>query len=224
MPAITIPGQIIPDKLLVTLPFVWQSVIEGTSYDYDYIQTSANDPAHTGVGAGQPLGHDQWTTFYNYARVYAITGKVKVVNTSTKAWAVSLNNQRTSTAPSLFGPNGQWAQPGTKPRLIGVSAGGHDMVTLPVKHSAKKTLGMTTEQYMTPFSTTCVASGDTTSAPVNPQLLSYLLFQGETLDGAAPSAGTGLSLIWDLEFHIEYFGRDLIADTTGGLVPTGTDT
>ncbi len=66
-----------PDKLLVKLkyPFEWNPAL---SFEEEYVfrGNGAQDPEFTGVGA-QPIGYDEWSSFYDSYRVFA--SKIKIM-------------------------------------------------------------------------------------------------------------------------------------------------
>jgi len=206
MPMMTVPGQIVPDKILVSLPyFVSIPIITTGAKSFATVfRNSAFDPEYA-VGFGhQPLGYDQWEPFYQNCRVYGVSGTVKFCNETVIPWFVSLYYTDNAGTIPAAASNTAFEQPGVKPRLIGILSGGHDVVTLKVKWSPKTLLGMTTNQFKDNINT----AG--TMGVSNPVTETYMSGMGWTTDDSL-SAGGQMMCMFDLVYHCELFGRKALA-------------
>jgi len=204
VPKLTIGGQIVPDKLLVSLPyFVSDTVVTtGAAAFAKVFQSAAFDPEYA-VGGHQPLGYDQWALFYQNCRVYGVTGTVKFCNQTAIPWYVSLLYTDDITTIPAVASNALFEQPGVKPKLVGITTGGHDVVTLRVHWSPKQLLGLTTGQYKDEIGTAGTMSSLGGSVPA---INSFMAGVGWTVTGAL-SAGAEMICMYDLVYHCELFGR-----------------
>lgn len=86
--ALSMTAPVRPDRLLVKLPYseAFTTTLPGggigTAYSFNL--NSIYDPNRTGTGH-QPLGHDQWYTFYSKYRVYGVTYDVSLTNMNADA-------------------------------------------------------------------------------------------------------------------------------------------
>ena len=73
----------VPDKLIVKLPYYEEvAMTSNTNYTYTFWRNnSIYDPNGSGIGH-QPLGYDQWSTFYSRYRVIGCKYRVTVSNPS----------------------------------------------------------------------------------------------------------------------------------------------
>jgi len=88
------PAEIVPSEVRVTLPYVDQFVLNATSASTDnhvYRGNSLFDPDFTGTGH-QPLGYDQWTTFYSAWVVEQVRVKATITAPDSVVVATSNNN------------------------------------------------------------------------------------------------------------------------------------
>lgn len=101
---VVVPRGPIAPRTIVKLKYHENWVSDGTTFDYVWMLNSLYDPNNTGTGH-QPLGFDQYATFYNRYRVF----KVKYVLISCtpnagETWQVSVladNNNATYGSPNL---------------------------------------------------------------------------------------------------------------------------
>lgn len=93
-----------PDRLIVKLPYSENIVLStgtsGQGMTYTWNLNSIYDPNRTGVGH-QPLGYDQWNTFYNKYRVF----KVAYELTATSTWVNNTAQTDAGTQCGLLASN-----------------------------------------------------------------------------------------------------------------------
>ncbi len=139
----------IPDKLFTTMQYSDVVAIQATTgvpQAYQF-QTSAFDPNLTGVGH-QPLGFDQWSTFYTKYRVHGIKYKVTFVNTSTTFQAdVAVIPKNVSTV--ITNPNTLWERAYGKKRICGVEGSGQAVKAISGYLNPARALGFSKLQYNT---------------------------------------------------------------------------
>jgi len=205
-PKMSVPGQIVPDKCLVTMPYFLNDNVNmyNAAAANRAFRSAAYDPEYA-TGGHQPLGYDQWAMFYQNCRVYGVTGTVKFLNDSpaTKYYVGLLYTDDVSSVPAT-GSTAMWEQQTVQPRLLGQPDGGHDVVTLKVHWKPAQTLGMTKEQFRTSdgtFGTMSSASGTV------PTIVSFMLGLLWTTDGALGLLNDFVTVTYDLQFHCECFGR-----------------
>jgi len=210
-PKMTVPGQIVPDKCLVTMPYFLSDTINmyNAAAANKIFRSSGYSPEYSALGftGHQPLGYDQWTTFYQNCRVIGITGTVKFVNDAAgeRFYVGLLYTDDFSAVPST-GSTAMWEQQTVRPKLLGNPEGGHDVVTMKVKWSPKRTLGFTSEQYRTSEATFGTMGGLGTGS--NPTVVSYMLGLIWTADGAICADTTAkVNVMYDLKYHCELMGR-----------------
>jgi len=211
-PKMSVPGQIVPDKCLVTMPyFLSDSVnMNGATSSARVFRSAAFDPEYA-TGGHQPLGYDQWALFYQNCRVFGVTGTVKFLNESSgQRYYVGLLYTDDVSAVPATGSTAMWEQQTVRPKLIGAPDGGHDVATLKVSWKPAQTLGMTKEQYRTSdgtFGTMSSASGTV------PTIVSFMLGLIWTVDGAPATLNDFVTVMYDLKFHCECFGRRPLASS-----------
>jgi len=200
---VSIPGQIVPDKMIVHLPYVINIISPANIAVFaTTMHTAAYDPEFA-VGGHQPMGYDQYAVFYENCRVFGVTGTVKFINQTDLPWFVKIGyTPDVSTIPPI-GSTEWFEQPGDKPRLMGLPTGGHDVVTIPVHCSAAQILGMTKLQYKTELGT--AGTMGSTSGTV-PPIVAYFVPSGWTVGGGLTTTGR-VTYLMDLVFHCELFGR-----------------
>jgi len=198
------PGQIVPDKAIVSMPyFVSDTIVTTGAKSFAKIfQSSAFDLEYA-VGGHQPLGYDQWALFYQNCRVFGVTGTVKFSNDTAQKWFVSLLYTDDITTIPTVASNALFEQPGVKPRMIANKDSGHDTVTLPVHWKVSRLLGMTKQQYKSEIGTAGTMSSGGGSVPA---IVSFMAGVAWTCDNAL-SAGGNVMCMYDLVLHCELFGR-----------------
>ena len=75
---------VIPDRKPVKLKYHGHiTLTPNTALPVVHIfRSSLNDPDYSGVGH-QPMGHDEWSVFYNRYRCYGFSYRIRAVNVST---------------------------------------------------------------------------------------------------------------------------------------------
>lgn len=116
-----LPGIVIPDRLQVKLPYTQRITLTtagtpGVATDYVFRGNSPYDPDYTGVGL-QPLGFDQWNSFYYRYTCTGSTIKVKFITVGSTPLASSAevgvypSNSTTGAAINIRGLDVLKAQP-----------------------------------------------------------------------------------------------------------------
>lgn len=130
----TVPAlkaAVVPDRLIVRLPYVNQSSITaaaGIPLDTQFRLNSIYDPeVAVAVGQSQPLGTDQWSQFYNRYRVIGVNVYLMARNTNADACYVGMvaNNDTGSLLTESA-----YEQSRCKFKMVGATSGGHDVVVL----------------------------------------------------------------------------------------------
>ncbi len=99
-------SEIVPDKFRTTLTYVDQFVLNSTTTSTDNYVFRANslfDPNYTGSGH-QPLGYDQWTTFYNNWVVTKCSVKLTMTPPNLSTGTPQINNQLVAIVPRRNDP------------------------------------------------------------------------------------------------------------------------
>lgn len=130
----TVPAlkaAVVPDRLIVRLPYVNQSSITaaaGIPLDTQFRLNSIYDPeVAVAVGQSQPLGTDQWSAFYNRYRVIGVNVYLMVRNTNADACYVGMvANNDTGALLS----EAAYEQSRCKFKMVGATSGGHDVVVM----------------------------------------------------------------------------------------------
>lgn len=128
-PTITaLKAAVVPDRLIVRLPYVNQSSITaaaGIPLDTQFRLNSIYDPeVAVAVGQSQPLGTDQWSAFYNRYRVIGVNVYLMARNTNSDACYVGIcaNNDSGNLLTEAA-----YEQSRTTLKMVGATAGGHDV-------------------------------------------------------------------------------------------------
>lgn len=128
-PTITaLKAAVVPDRLIVRLPYVNQSAITGgmgIPLDTQFRLNSIWDPeVAVAPSQSQPLGVDQWSAFYNRYRVIGVNVHLMARNTNTDAAYVGIcANNDTGNLIS----EAAYEQSRTTLKMIGSTQGGHDV-------------------------------------------------------------------------------------------------
>lgn len=128
-PTITaLKAAVVPDRLIVRLPYVNQSSITaaaGIPLDTQFRLNSIWDPeVAVAIGQSKPLGTNQWQAFYNRYRVIGVNVHLMARNTSADAAYVGIcaNNDTGNLLTEAA-----YEQSRTTLKMIGSTAGGHDV-------------------------------------------------------------------------------------------------
>lgn len=129
-PTITaLKAVVVPDRLIVRLPYVNQASIVGAAgvpLDTQFRLNSIFDPeVAVALGQSQPLGADQWNAFYNRYRVIGVNVQLTCRNTNTDAAHVGIcaNNDTGNLISEVA-----YEQSRATLKMVGSTAGGHDTV------------------------------------------------------------------------------------------------
>lgn len=111
-----------PDRLIVKLPYYDQFTVNQTAgHVRDFNLNSIYDPDRSGVGH-QPLGYDQWATFFNRYRVFGVKMVVSMTNLGTVPvrFGIIGNNQQ---GVAIGTPQAVWESQHVKSKQIGTVQG-----------------------------------------------------------------------------------------------------
>lgn len=189
-----IKGQIVPDKMLVTMPYAGISNYTLSSTVDLQFQNSGYDPLAS-AGGHQPLSFDEWYKFYKKYRVIALTGTVSIINLGTSPLVMY---QWGSADGLVVGTPGIFENPSNgKPKLIGSANGGHDIVTTKMSVYFPSILGLTRSQYL---------SDDTTQGLLgnmgigsDPVKKAFSTIYVQTVD----ASNLNITFLFDLQYHFE---------------------
>ncbi len=196
-------GATITDKLFTTMQYtdnITMTTTAGAPFPYQF-QTSCFDPNLTGVGH-QPLGFDQWATFYTKYRVHGIKYEFTFINTSTttQSDAIVLPKDQNTVTTSA---NTLWERPYTKRKILGVEGSGQAVKTIRGYINPSRVLGFSKLQYNT---------DDLTHALVgsNPSTMAFLQIYVSPVDQA-----TDITVIVraKLTYYVEFFQRQLLTES-----------
>jgi len=138
------------------------------------------------------MGYDQYASFFANIRCYAVTGKVRIVNTG--SIPIVFANAYSNSGSIASGVAQILEDPLTQETTCGVTP---DYAELPVNLSGPRVLGMTSEQYRTEDNT--IAAFGT-----SPNRRAFLL---TIFTSAEFNQNLSLDATWDLVFHCELQGR-----------------
>lgn len=202
----------VPDKLVVKLPYSTQITFGDALGVQDYIfnLNSIYDPDRTGVGH-QPLGYDQWNTFYNRYRVLGAKVTVRAFNNATIATSFSIIGNN---SPGLvLGSDATREQPHMKSMILGNSQGGKNVGTMTKYFSCARVTGASDMLYR---------SSDQYAAAfgANPtEIIVAHIYQENIIQGAQAS---GAAARVDIVYYVELFDRNTLAlSSTNPLPPEG---
>jgi len=195
-----VPRLIMPDRALVSLPYnVSDSLTIGALAGYQEWDwcTSCFDP-YALTGGHQPMGFDQYGTFYGRIRCYGITGTVTVVNRTAPVDGVTqpiLVGIKTGAVQGVTNGVQQFMEdPQTVKGFVSFSP---DKKVFPFRLSGPKALGMTPEQYRT-------NGGTAGTFATSPSQLAYITAVVTT---AEYDKAVDLDIMFDFVMHCEVFNR-----------------
>jgi len=144
----TIPRltPICPDRLIVSLPYSEVVTRQPGAFvdDYQFNLNSIFDPNRTGIGH-QPLGHDQWSQFYNRYRVISVDVIFEYINQNNETILLSLFPSNNTTTPNI---NDFLEQPYGSTGSLGNADGGRAGLTLQAHWECWKVTGRTRQEYL----------------------------------------------------------------------------
>lgn len=193
--SMTVPGQIVPTQAYVSMPYSVITPYNSSANTYFQWRNGLYDP-YVGTGGHQPLGSDQWANFYYYYRVLKIKGTARIVNKSTTVPCLAY--QWGSLDLTIPATPGTFENPGNgKPKILGVSGGGHDVITVNMTIDCTTLLSQDVEQYEADDRN----AGTLTSADPSRGIFTTLYIQ--SLDN---SATIDVVVLFDFVYECQLFG------------------
>jgi len=151
-------GLIVPDKMLVKLPYTDIQVVGTTStpgsFQKTYSLNSLYDPEPSALNS-YPLGAAEWNLLYTRYRVYAASYEITLWNGSddtSVAGSMYISNAG-GTGTLSTDTNGWLTQPRARTFDLSSKSGGRSMVTLKGFIKLPGYAGLTSEQYRTAVET-----------------------------------------------------------------------
>lgn len=197
-------GTIVPDKMLVKLPYTDVQLINSAStsgtFQKTYSLSSIYDPEPGAVNSA-PLGAAEYNTLYQSYRVYAASYEITLWNGSddtSVAGSLYISNAG-GTGVLSADTNGWLSQPRARSFDIGNKSGGRSMITLRGYVKLPGYAGLTSEQYRTSEETSGLISA---TSPVN-QVRMFINLQN-TNSGVTSAVIYGKVKII---YHTEVFDR-----------------
>lgn len=182
-------ADIVPTKIVVRLPYVESLNRAPATFqdDYQFNLNSLFDPNRTGTGH-QPLGYDQWATFYNRYRVLRVFARASVVNNGTIPVRFTLAATNSTTGLTVLNSE---EQPYSVSGIVGINTGASVaeigcIVNLPALN------GRTPGQY---------SGSDNTAATfgATPAEQQILHFFAASIDGSNIVYQTNVRLVYEVE-------------------------
>lgn len=152
-------NAVVPDKMLVKVPYVDYQVINGvpgpgglSNYgEKTYALNSIYDP-EPGALNTYPLGWKQWSALYQRYRVYAVSYRITLTNLSDDTSVLGslfVTNTDDTIVPTNLNVTSFLTQPRSRRFEIGNKSGGKSQTVLTGKLYLPKYNGQTSEQYRT---------------------------------------------------------------------------
>lgn len=205
-PTITaLKAAIVPDRLIVRLPYVNQESIVGAAgvpLDTQFRLNSIWDPqVSVGVGQSKALGVNQWSNFYNRYRVIGANVYFMARNTNTDAAYVGMvANNDTGALIS----EAAYEQSRAKFKMVGSTAGGHDVCILKKYFNLANLTGRPKVSYISDDRYQAEMTADPLEA-----IHLHLLTQP-----ASPSLAVSLHYSLKIVYLVELFDRKALAQST----------
>jgi len=205
-PTITaLKALVVPDRLIVKLPYFNAAVLtaaNGVPLDAQYRLNSIYDPeVAVAVGQSQPLGTDQWNTFYNRYRVIGAHVTVRARNAGADAAYVGMvaNND----IGALLN-EAAYEQSRCSMRMMGSASGGHDVVVLKKYYNLANLTGRPRAAYI---------SDDRYQAEfgADPQEAIHLHLAAQLV---SPSIALNMHYSIRISYTVELFDRKALAQST----------
>jgi hypothetical protein len=196
---VTVPSTmpIVPDRTVTTLPYtgIINRTLSSFIDDYQFNLNSIFDPDRTGVGH-QPLGHDQWSAFYNRYRVLAVELIAEFVNTGALPYWISMSPSTSVTAPTIDNFAEQpYVETGTLPSGGAV---GTDPVVLSARWDLPKIAGRSVAEYK---------SSDLYAALFGANPSETLIAHFVAVQPAGVTTGGSYAMKLQLRYHVELYDR-----------------
>lgn len=204
-PTITaLKAAIVPDRLIVRLPYVNQANITGAAgvpIDTQYRLNSIFDPeVSTAIGQSKALGTNEWSAFYNRYRVIGANVYFMVRNTNTDAAYIGMcANNDTGALIS----EAAYEQSRVKFKMVGSTNGGHDVCVLKKYYNLANLTGRPKVSYISDDR----YQAETTANPLEAIHL-HLLTQP-----ASPSLAVSLHASVKIVYLVELFDRKALSQS-----------
>lgn len=194
--------RICPDIMRVTLPYVRTGVITGTGIaNVVFRGNGLFDPDFTSVGA-QPLGFDQWSSFYRRYRVLAYNIKVYAsnqdVNKANDAMMIYIVPQNTSS--SLVDVSQLLEQQMSKKQIISQSSG-MDKTSFELYVDVAKMRGVPRE---------ALRQDDTLSALTSANPTQETFVHIGAFDVSSILDAIALDFVVEINYYCEFFDRETL--------------
>lgn len=205
-PTITaLKAAVVPDRLIVRLPYVQQASIAqaaGVPADLQFRLNSIWDPeVAVGLGQSKPLGVNQWTAFYNRYRVIGVNVYLMTRNTNTDACYVGIcANNDTGNLIS----EAAYEQSRTTLKMIGSTQGGHDVAVFKKYYNLANLTGRPKSAYI---------ADDRYQAQMDADPLEAIHLHLMT-QPASPALATSIHFSLKMVYLVELFDRKALAQST----------
>lgn len=189
----------VPDRMLLKLPYYESIKWSGNPVAYyDWNLNSIYDPNRTGTGH-QPLGYDQWATFYNRYRVYGVTVRFSATNLADVPVRIGIVGDNSSSGATYLTDQSRFEQPHMKSFILG-NANGMNTRSFKMFFSCARIQGSPKVRYNSENQ----FAAQWNANPIE-NIVGHII--GQSLDGQ-----TALNVQWDIHmiFHIEAFDRKVL--------------
>lgn len=196
-------NTLVPDRMIIKMSYKDNINLSNSSWPYVIWNGRANsiyDPDYAIVNGHQPLGFDQWSTFYNRFRVYKVFAQVTIVNNTTAGVQCGLLPYNADAGNLSIVDDSTFEQPHVVTRTVGGQQGLNKIV-LKKMIDIPRILGRSHSQYK---------AADTTASTftTNPQELCNLAIFCRTIN---ESSNPALQAILNLTYYCELFDRKQVA-------------
>lgn len=187
----------VPDRMFLKLSYSTAvNITAGVGVAAAHVfQSSCQDPDLTGVGH-QPLGRDQWATFYQKYRVYGIGYKITFANEAAGSQA-EVHIVPKSTSSIITNRDTIWEKPYSKHRVLGVVASGQSIKHIKGYISGAKALGVSTTKFKTDDKTGALMGSDPTT----------MFFLHLNTNGMMTGDASNVNARVQLTYYMEFYDR-----------------
>lgn len=205
-PTITaLKAAVVPDRLIVRLPYVNQASIvaaAGIPLDTQFRLNSIWDPeVSVAIGQSKPLGTNQWQAFYNRYRVIGVNVYLIARNTNNDAAYVGIcaNNDSGSLLTEAA-----YEQSRTNLKMIGATSGGHDVAVFKKYYNLANLTGRPKMSYISDDR----YQAEMTSDPLE-QIHLHIMTQP-----ASAALATSIHYSLKMVYLVELFDRKALSQST----------
>ncbi len=179
--------SLLPDQMYVKLRYVESISKSGLNWSHVLTLNGLYDPNISGSGH-QPMGFDQWISFYARYEVLGSSMNATVLNDTSVSFRASLYPS-TSSTPLSAGDARE--QPYALTRYVGHAAGGNGMVIFKKYMSMRKLEGRNTDSV-----------NYTGNSAANPTDTNYWILNAAALDGVSmTTAFLDINLVYYVKFY-----------------------